>query len=454
MARAWGRSLLVAGCTALSVACIGWAVPVAAASQPVPKMTVHDPTGDGFSGASDLTGVGILQNATGTTFGVTVPAPVDPITDAFWTVHFAGLQWFVDRDRNGTIDYDVVMLYSTSTHQMSAWVAALPSMTKLCDATPQFVAGVGYRVFAPSGCLPHLGQVRFQAVMQYGGFELPPVDPYTPPQFIPASPDKAPANDLSKPIDVQQAVAVHHRNGYWMLGADGHVYPFGDAQGFSGLVPDAAAMVPRHDATGYWIVNHAGLVFAFGKAKYFGGAPPLAFGEVVSTISATADDGGYWLFTNRGRALPYGDAHFYGDMSRTVLNGPIVASVATATGHGYYMVGSDGGIFAFGDARFHGSTGGLHLNRPVVGIAPTPGGGGYWLVASDGGVFAFDAPFRGSMGATHLNQPVNGLVAFGNGYLMVASDGGIFDFSDTHFLGSLAANPPAAPIVGVAAFAT
>jgi hypothetical protein len=139
-------------------------------------------------------------------------------------------------------------------------------------------------------------------------------------------------------------------------------------------------------------------------------------------------------------------------MAGTHLNGPIVASVATPTGRGYYMVGSDGGIFSFGDARFHGSTGGMRLNKPVVGIAPTPNGKGYWLVASDGGVFAFDAPFRGSMGSTQLNRAVDGLVAFGNGYLMAASDGGIFNFSNKGFYGSLAENPPSAPIIGLAAF--
>jgi ribosomal protein L24E len=134
-----------------------------------------------------------------------------------------------------------------------------------------------------------------------------------------------------------------------------------------------------------------------------------------------------------------------------VLNGPIVASVATPTGHGYYMIGSDGGVFSFGDAHFHGSTGSMRLNRPVVGIAPTPDNRGYWLVASDGGVFAFSAPFHGSMGSVRLNKPVNGLVAYGNGYLMVASDGGVFDFSNKAFVGSLANNPPLAPIIGIAA---
>jgi hypothetical protein len=94
----------------------------------------------------------------------------------------------------------------------------------------------------------------------------------------------------------------------------------------------------------------------------------------------------------------------------------------------------------------------MKLNKPIVGMSPTPDNKGYWLVASDGGVFAFHAPFRGSMGHAKLNRPVNGLVAFGNGYLMVASDGGVFNFSNKPFFGSLAANPPSSPIIGISAF--
>lgn len=241
--------------------------------------------------------------------------------------------------------------------------------------------------------------------------------------------------------------------GYWMLGADGKVYPFGSASNSGSASGFTVAMTARSDGRGYWVVDGTGAVSHFGVAAGdHGGRPPLRSGESVSTISATPSGNGYWLFTNQGRAFAYGDASFYGDMSGTALNGPVVASVATPTGHGYYMVGSDGGVFSFGDARFHGSTGNLRLNRPVVGIAPTPDNRGYWLVASDGGVFAFGAPFRGSMGGARLNRPVNGLVAYGNGYLMVASDGGVFDFSNKAFLGSLAGNPPSAAIVGIAAF--
>jgi hypothetical protein len=56
------------------------------------------------------------------------------------------------------------------------------------------------------------------------------------------------------------------------------------------------------------------------------------------------------------------------------------------------------------------------------------------------------------MGNLHLNRPIVGMVAFGNGYLMVGADGGIFNFSSKPFYGSLGSNPPAIPIVSVAAF--
>jgi len=250
------------------------------------------------------------------------------------------------------------------------------------------------------------------------------------------------------------------KSGYWMLGINGAVYPFGNSQQFgSASYPGwaggtaAVAIAVRRDGTGYWVVDNGGGVHNFGAAGFYGDHPSLPAGENVSTISATPSGAGYWLFTNRGRAVPYGDAHFYGDVSNKTLNGPVIASIATPTGHGYYMVASDGGVFTFGDAKFQGSTGGKHLNRPVVGLSPTFSNKGYWLVASDGGVFAFgDAHFRGSMGGKPLNKAVNGLVRFGSGYLMVASDGGVFNFSDKPFYGSLGSTPPSAPIIGIASF--
>jgi hypothetical protein len=244
--------------------------------------------------------------------------------------------------------------------------------------------------------------------------------------------------------------------GYWMLGADGKVYPFGQAQSL-GNAPvatglEAADVEPTPSGNGYWLVDSAGHVFAQGDAGHFGNMDEakLAAGEKVTSLSATLTGQGYWIFTSKGRVQALGDAVFYGDMSKVALNGPVLDSIPTPAGKGYYMVGSDGGIFAFGDAKFFGSMGDKKLNAAVQSLVPDPDGAGYWLVASDGGVFAFDAAFRGSMGGTKLNRPVTGMVPYGNGYLMVGEDGGIFNFSDRDFLGSLGANPPARPIVSVA----
>jgi hypothetical protein len=247
-------------------------------------------------------------------------------------------------------------------------------------------------------------------------------------------------------------------SGYWMVGADGKVYPFGAAQGLGDAPPAPGATAvdiePTPARDGYWVVDSAGNVTPRGKAPPLGNvaAGALTPGEQVTSLSATPSGHGYWIFTTKGRVLTFGDAVNYGDMSKVTLNGPVLGSIPTSTGRGYYMVASDGGIFAFGDATFHGSMGAKRLNAPVEGLVPTPSGSGYWLVASDGGIFAFgDAPFRGSMGGTHLNKPVVGMVPYGDGYLMVGQDGGIFSFSDQAFVGSLGANPPAHPITSVAA---
>jgi hypothetical protein len=243
-------------------------------------------------------------------------------------------------------------------------------------------------------------------------------------------------------------------SGYWMVGSDGRVYPFGDATDLGNPALPAGARAthiePAPDGGGYYVLDDRGDVFAFGHAASLGNAA-LAPGETAVSLSATPSGQGYWIFTSAGRVITKGDARNLGDMSGKHLNAPVVSSTVTPDGSGYWMVAGDGGVFSFG-APFWGSTGNLKLNKPVEGIVPTQTDKGYWLVASDGGVFAFgDAGFRGSMGATKLNKPVVGLVRYGNGYLMVASDGGIFDFSDLPFQGSLGAHPPANPIVGTAA---
>jgi hypothetical protein len=409
----------------------------ATAAALVPGDTVHDPIGDVPLPQGDITAAGFAQSASNFVFGTKVLAPTDPRTDPAWQQGLVFVAWALDANNDGSPEYIVFVGADGGGGLVSILLGT--NSNDQCDGTAKYVAGYGYTATFPKHCLPAGFAFRFQAAF---GYTTDPNDPNAPLDIAP--------DDSFSPVLVTTKVAGP--SGYWMLGADGRVYAFGGAVGYAGVVPGAVAMAPRRDGSGYWITNGAGYVRAYGSALGYGGRPPLTAGEHIVSIAATPSGNGYWLFSDQGSAFTFGDAHLYGDMSGTPLNGSIVASAATPSGHGYYMIGSDGGIFAFGDARFYGSMGGTHLNKAIVGMSAAPSGGGYWLVGGDGGVFAFRAPFRGSMGSVHLNQPVDGLVAYGNGYLLGAADGGVFNFSDRSFVGSLANDPPPAPIIGLAAF--
>jgi hypothetical protein len=277
---------------------------------------------------------------------------------------------------------------------------------------------------------------------------------------VPPAVSDVPPPPTTAPTAVDPAASAPQQNvpppgGYWMIGGDGTVYPFGEAKplGNGPAGSNAVDLESTPSGQGYWILTGDGRVSPHSTATALGNVDParLGPGETVSSLSTTPTGRGYWVFTNRGRAIAFGDAAFLGDVATLKLNGPVLDSIATPTGKGYYMVAADGGIFAFGDAQFAGSMGGKRLNAPVQSLVPDSDGVGYWLVASDGGVFAFSAPFHGSMGGTPLNKPVTGMVRYGDGYLMVGEDGGIFNFSSAAFAGSLGGHPPARPIVAVSA---
>ncbi|MDQ1500917.1 MAG: hypothetical protein QOI86_4257, partial [Actinomycetota bacterium] len=84
------------------------------------------------------------------------------------------------------------------------------------------------------------------------------------------------------------------RSGYWMVGTDGKVYPFGDAKDLgnpSASLGGVSAMdvEPTPSLNGYWVVDSAGRVFAYGDAAPHGNANPasLAKGETITSLSRT-----------------------------------------------------------------------------------------------------------------------------------------------------------------------
>ncbi|HUA94692.1 MAG TPA: hypothetical protein VMB82_04110 [Acidimicrobiales bacterium] len=162
------------------------------------------------------------------------------------------------------------------------------------------------------------------------------------------------------------------------------VVPFGDAGSYgtpTAVRAPLAGMAATPDGHGYWLVGADGGVFAYGDASFYGSAAATPLAVAVVGMARTADGRGYWEVTDNGAVFAYGDAASYG--GPTVLDAPLVGMAATPDGHGYWLVAADGGVFSFGDAAFFGSMGGRALSQPVVGMAATPDGHGYWVATAD-----------------------------------------------------------------------
>jgi VCBS repeat-containing protein len=252
---------------------------------------------------------------------------------------------------------------------------------------------------------------------------------------------------------LQRTATLRQSQGYWLLGADGGVFSFGDAGSFGphrNRDSDIAGLARTRDGGGLWVVDDDGDVFHYGNAINHGSR--LLDTNDIAGFAARPQGDGYWMASQGGSVWAFGAAGHRGPAVVSALNRPIVDMAATPSGQGYWLVASDGGVFSYGDAGFYGSTGAIVLNRPVVGMAATPSGRGYWLVASDGGVFSFgDAAFYGSTGGMTLNKPVVAMASTGTGrgYWLVASDGGVFSFGDAGFFGSTGGITLDKPIVAM-----
>ena len=200
---------------------------------------------------------------------------------------------------------------------------------------------------------------------------------------------------------------------------------------------------------GYWLVGSDGGVFTFGQANFYGSTGSLKLQRPVVGIVSTADHGGYWLDASDGGVFSYGDTAFFGSIPglglhpagsgvAKSLNAPIVGMVPSYDDHGYFMVASDGGVFTFGDAKFSGSCPGIGgCAGSAVSVLPDSTGNGYWLVTNLGAIYAFgDAPYFGAPG--NNGAPVTAAVrtSDGGGYWVLAADGTVSNYGDAAALGA------------------
>jgi cell wall-associated NlpC family hydrolase len=161
---------------------------------------------------------------------------------------------------------------------------------------------------------------------------------------------------------------------------------------------EIVAVAATPSGAGYWLVGSDGGVFSFGDAQFKGSAANLRLNKPVVDIVSTASGAGYWLIAADGGVFAYGDAQAPADnpLPGMQLNQPVVAGIRQGTS-GLVLTAGDGGVFALGGAQFYGSANNLTLAKPVSGIAATADDRGYWLTARDGGLFAYgNAGFYGN----------------------------------------------------------
>ena len=75
---------------------------------------------------------------------------------------------------------------------------------------------------------------------------------------------------------------------------------------------------------GYWLVGADGGVFSFGDASYYGSTGAMTLNKPIVAAMATPDGKGYWLVGADGGVFSFGDASYYGSTGAMTLNKPIV----------------------------------------------------------------------------------------------------------------------------------
>jgi hypothetical protein len=205
--------------------------------------------------------------------------------------------------------------------------------------------------------------------------------------------------------------------GYWLVATDGGVFSFGNANFYGsipgiGLAPALTSspkrlnapivgIVPTADQKGYFMVGADGGVFTFGDAKFEGSCPGI--GGCVGTAVAVMPDAsgqGYWIVTNVGDVYSFGDAVYHGGPGPQ--GSSVTAAVRTPNGGGYLILLANGAVYAYGNAVNRGAPVGA-----ASAIFTTSDGGGYWVATANGAVYNYgDAPNDGGMSGTRLNGSI------------------------------------------------
>jgi hypothetical protein len=87
-------------------------------------------------------------------------------------------------------------------------------------------------------------------------------------------------------------------------------------------------MASTSTSKGYWLLGADGGVFTFGDAAFRGSIPGFGVcGAPTSrSVTRTRTGHGYWLLIDGGHVIPFGDAKSYGDPSHFRANAVAVTA--------------------------------------------------------------------------------------------------------------------------------
>jgi hypothetical protein len=160
------------------------------------------------------------------------------------------------------------------------------------------------------------------------------------------------------------------------------------------------ALVPTSNGGGYWLIGADGGVFNFGNAGYDGGLPGLGV-NVDDVVSAAAYGSGYCMLRENGWVYCFAPGHngqLVGGGAQFSMPYPATAIAEDPSGTGYWAVDQKGQVYTQGTAAYAGGLGSVTLNAPVVGIAAGANDDSYRMVGEDGGVFTFNTTYINSVG--------------------------------------------------------
>ena len=177
------------------------------------------------------------------------------------------------------------------------------------------------------------------------------------------------------------------------------------------------------DGHGYWLVGADGGVFAYGEAVFSGSLANTRINAPITSIAATSDGRGYWLAGADGGVYAFGTAGFAGSLGASGSPNAVVGIAATPSG--YAVIDRTGLVTVF-------NTNGLEAPRNTLypgerlnpGEALTSPNGRYTLVMqSDGNLVEFDADIP--VWASNTRIPGSDFEAQADGNFVVDAPGDI-----------------------------